>query len=179
MYKKAVASFWTVEEVDLSQDMRDWEQLSGSRQRFSLPGIGPFHFAPDGGYYITGHMIDLWCDLQMTSGTSSRTCWRFSRPLTASSWRTWPSASCQVCPAPIPVTTHLPLTGSSAISSVHVTHPGGVTLSILQFTEVSTCLLCCRRAAAGGASVLRLPDRDRERAQRDVQPAAGALHPRR
>jgi Ribonucleotide reductase, small chain len=29
LYKKAVASFWTVEEVDLSQDMRDWERLSG------------------------------------------------------------------------------------------------------------------------------------------------------
>ena len=29
MYKKAVASFWTVEEVDLSQDLRDWERLSG------------------------------------------------------------------------------------------------------------------------------------------------------
>ena len=30
MYKKAVASFWTVEEVDLSQDMRDWERLTGA-----------------------------------------------------------------------------------------------------------------------------------------------------
>lgn len=29
MYKKAVASFWSVEEVDLSQDARDWERLSG------------------------------------------------------------------------------------------------------------------------------------------------------
>lgn len=29
MYKQAVASFWTVEEVDLSQDQRDWERLSG------------------------------------------------------------------------------------------------------------------------------------------------------
>ena len=29
MYKKAVASFWTVEEVDLSQDQRDWDRLSG------------------------------------------------------------------------------------------------------------------------------------------------------
>ena len=28
MYKKATASFWTVEEVDLSQDMRDWYKLS-------------------------------------------------------------------------------------------------------------------------------------------------------
>lgn len=43
MYKKAVASFWTVEEVDLSQDMRDWERLSGrvlwecfSAQDFSI-----------------------------------------------------------------------------------------------------------------------------------------------
>ena len=29
MYKKAVASFWSVEEVDLSQDARDWERLNG------------------------------------------------------------------------------------------------------------------------------------------------------
>ena len=31
MYKKAVASFWTVEEVDLSQDMRDWDKLTGEK----------------------------------------------------------------------------------------------------------------------------------------------------
>lgn len=29
MYKKAVASFWAVEEVDLSADMRDWDRLTG------------------------------------------------------------------------------------------------------------------------------------------------------
>ena len=29
MYKRAVASFWTVEEVDLSQDLRDWHKLNG------------------------------------------------------------------------------------------------------------------------------------------------------
>ncbi len=28
MYKKAVASFWSVEEVDLSNDLRDWDRLS-------------------------------------------------------------------------------------------------------------------------------------------------------
>ena len=27
MYKKAEASFWTAEEVDLSKDMKDWEKL--------------------------------------------------------------------------------------------------------------------------------------------------------
>ena len=30
MYKMAVASFWTIEEVDLSQDLRDWNGLSGA-----------------------------------------------------------------------------------------------------------------------------------------------------
>ncbi|QHR82563.1 ribonucleotide reductase small subunit [Brazilian porcupinepox virus 1] len=34
MYKKAVASFWTVEEVDLSNDLRDWEKLSDKEQHF-------------------------------------------------------------------------------------------------------------------------------------------------
>lgn len=29
MYKKAQASFWTVDEVDLSQDLRDWLKLTG------------------------------------------------------------------------------------------------------------------------------------------------------
>jgi len=28
-YKQAVASFWTVEEVDLSSDLTDWDRLSG------------------------------------------------------------------------------------------------------------------------------------------------------
>jgi len=33
-YKKAVASFWTVEEVDLSADMADWERLSDDERKF-------------------------------------------------------------------------------------------------------------------------------------------------
>ena len=51
MYKKAVASFWTVEEVDLSQDQRDWDRLSGVAQdchsmpdaRLSFPSIAVEH----------------------------------------------------------------------------------------------------------------------------------------
>ena len=27
-YKKHMASFWTAEEIDLSQDMKDWEKLN-------------------------------------------------------------------------------------------------------------------------------------------------------
>jgi len=33
-YKKAVASFWTAEELDLSKDAVDWEQLSENEQTF-------------------------------------------------------------------------------------------------------------------------------------------------
>merc|ERR1712139_180892 len=34
MYKKHEASFWPAEEIDLSQDLRDWEKLSDSEQHF-------------------------------------------------------------------------------------------------------------------------------------------------
>lgn len=37
MYKKAVASFWSVEEVDLSQDGRDWDKLTGKASHLQLP----------------------------------------------------------------------------------------------------------------------------------------------
>jgi ribonucleotide reductase beta subunit family protein with ferritin-like domain len=33
-YKKAVASFWTVEEIDFSKDKEDWEKLSDNEQYF-------------------------------------------------------------------------------------------------------------------------------------------------
>lgn len=33
-YKKAVASFWTVEEIDFSKDKDDWEKLNESEQKF-------------------------------------------------------------------------------------------------------------------------------------------------
>lgn len=33
-YKKAVASFWTVEEVDLSQDQKDWNRLTDNERHF-------------------------------------------------------------------------------------------------------------------------------------------------
>lgn len=34
MYKKAEASFWTAEEVDLSKDLGDWDSLNPEEQRF-------------------------------------------------------------------------------------------------------------------------------------------------
>eukprot|EP00775_Hariotina_reticulata_P009797 gene9797-9955_t len=34
MYKQALASFWTVDEVDLSHDYRDWQKLTDNEQHF-------------------------------------------------------------------------------------------------------------------------------------------------
>ena len=34
MYKRAVAAFWTVEEIDLSKDVTDWNKLSNDEQHF-------------------------------------------------------------------------------------------------------------------------------------------------
>lgn len=43
----AQASFWTVEEVDLSQDMRDWEKLSSDERHF-ISYVLAFFAASDG-----------------------------------------------------------------------------------------------------------------------------------
>ncbi|AAR07377.1 20L [Yaba monkey tumor virus] len=47
MYKKAVASFWTVEEVDLSKDFPDWLKLSENEKKF-IKHILAFFAASDG-----------------------------------------------------------------------------------------------------------------------------------
>merc|ERR1712072_754088 len=47
MYKKHEASFWTAEEIDLSQDLRDWEKLSDSEQHF-IKHVLAFFAASDG-----------------------------------------------------------------------------------------------------------------------------------
>ncbi|CAJ0578620.1 unnamed protein product, partial [Mesorhabditis spiculigera] len=46
-YKKAVASFWTVEEVDLGKDMNDWEKLNDN-ERFFVSRVLAFFAASDG-----------------------------------------------------------------------------------------------------------------------------------
>jgi ribonucleoside-diphosphate reductase subunit M2 len=47
MYKKAEASFWTVEEVDLSRDRQDWEKLKPNEQHF-IKHVLAFFAASDG-----------------------------------------------------------------------------------------------------------------------------------
>merc|ERR1719316_1211008 len=47
MYKKHEASFWTAEEIDLSQDTKDWDNLSDSEQHF-VKHVLAFFAASDG-----------------------------------------------------------------------------------------------------------------------------------
>lgn len=46
-YKMAQASYWTVEEVDLSQDRRDWERLTEQERHF-ISYVLAFFAASDG-----------------------------------------------------------------------------------------------------------------------------------
>jgi ribonucleoside-diphosphate reductase subunit M2 len=47
MYKRALASFWTVEEVDLSKDLNDWEQLNDDERHF-IENVLAFFAGSDG-----------------------------------------------------------------------------------------------------------------------------------
>jgi len=47
MYKKAMASFWTAEEVDLGQDLKDWDRLKDEEQYF-IKHVLAFFAASDG-----------------------------------------------------------------------------------------------------------------------------------
>ncbi len=47
MYKTAVASFWTAEEIDLAPDLNDWEKLSKDEQHF-IKHVLAFFAASDG-----------------------------------------------------------------------------------------------------------------------------------
>ncbi len=47
MYKKAVASFWTAEEIDLSADQADWDKLKDGERHF-IKHVLAFFAASDG-----------------------------------------------------------------------------------------------------------------------------------
>lgn len=47
-YKKSVASFWTVEEVDLTSDLSDWEHKLGNDERHFIKHVLAFFAASDG-----------------------------------------------------------------------------------------------------------------------------------
>ncbi|KAK0520940.1 Ribonucleotide-diphosphate reductase (RNR), small subunit [Tilletia horrida] len=48
MYKKAEASFWTAEEIDLSKDMHDWDNRLNDNERHFISHVLAFFAASDG-----------------------------------------------------------------------------------------------------------------------------------
>ena len=47
LYKKAISSFWTVEEIDLAGDLKDWEKLSANEKHF-IKTVLAFFASSDG-----------------------------------------------------------------------------------------------------------------------------------
>merc|ERR1712079_829621 len=48
MYKKAQASFWTAEEVDLEKDLKDWNEKLKDDERYFISHVLAFFAASDG-----------------------------------------------------------------------------------------------------------------------------------
>ena len=47
-YKNSEASFWTAEEIDLSQDLEDWNQLLNDNEKHFIKHVLAFFAASDG-----------------------------------------------------------------------------------------------------------------------------------
>jgi len=47
MYKKHLASFWTADEIDLYQDLKDWQKLNDNEKHF-IKYVLAFFAASDG-----------------------------------------------------------------------------------------------------------------------------------
>ena len=58
MYKKALASFWTADEIDLYQDQRDWEKLSSDEKHF-IKHVLAFFAASDG--IVLENLAEQFC----------------------------------------------------------------------------------------------------------------------
>lgn len=58
MYKKAEASFWTAEEVDLSKDAADWERLTEDERHF-ISHVLAFFAASDG--IVNENLVERFC----------------------------------------------------------------------------------------------------------------------
>ncbi len=58
MYKKHLASFWTAEEIDLTQDARDWEKLNANEKHF-IKYVLAFFAASDG--IVSENLAQQFC----------------------------------------------------------------------------------------------------------------------
>jgi len=59
MYKKAEASFWTAEEVDLSKDISDWNDKLKEEERYFIKHVLAFFAASDG--IVNENLVENLC----------------------------------------------------------------------------------------------------------------------
>lgn len=59
MYKKHEASFWTVEEIDLSKDLPDWNNNLTDDERFFISMVLAFFAASDG--IVIENLVSRFC----------------------------------------------------------------------------------------------------------------------
>jgi len=59
-YKRAEASFWTAEEIDLSQDIVDWETKLNDDERHFIKHVLAFFAASDG--IVNANLIERFSD---------------------------------------------------------------------------------------------------------------------
>lgn len=72
MYKKAEASFWTVEEVDLSKDTDDWAKLTKNEQ-FFISRVLAFFAASDGTFELSKALsMRTWSTVSVTMWPSRK-----------------------------------------------------------------------------------------------------------
>ncbi|VDB88553.1 unnamed protein product [Peniophora sp. CBMAI 1063] len=59
MYKTAQASFWTVEEIDLSKDLQDWKNRLNDGERLFISHVLAFFAASDG--IVIENLVERFC----------------------------------------------------------------------------------------------------------------------
>ncbi|KAJ8656010.1 ribonucleoside-diphosphate reductase small chain [Lichtheimia ornata] len=59
-YKKAEASFWTAEEIDLSKDQNDWENKMTKDERFFISRVLAFFASSDG--IVNENLVERFCN---------------------------------------------------------------------------------------------------------------------
>uniref|UniRef100_A0A6C0L0A6 Uncharacterized protein n=1 Tax=viral metagenome TaxID=1070528 RepID=A0A6C0L0A6_9ZZZZ len=60
MYKKAEANFWTTEELDLSKDLRDFNDKMNDNERYFVENILAFFAASDG--IVNENLVERFCN---------------------------------------------------------------------------------------------------------------------
>ena len=80
MYKKAMASFWTAEEIDLASDLADWAKLKDDEKHF-IKHVLAFFAASDG--IVNENLVERFMqEVQIPEarcfyGFQVRFCWHF------------------------------------------------------------------------------------------------------